>query len=55
MKYWEKPFGKEKPDILGGEIRIIADECTACKLCEAICPDFAIFILEKEGTLDKKE
>jgi 2-oxoglutarate ferredoxin oxidoreductase subunit delta len=25
-----------------------ADECCYCKLCEAICPEFAIFVSEKE-------
>jgi 2-oxoglutarate ferredoxin oxidoreductase subunit delta len=24
------------------------DECCYCKLCEAICPEFAIFVAEKE-------
>ena len=24
------------------------DQCCYCKLCEAICPEFAIFVAEKE-------
>ncbi|MBS3741135.1 MAG: 4Fe-4S binding protein [Candidatus Cloacimonetes bacterium] len=28
------------------------EECTACKLCEMICPDFAIFVIEKEEEID---
>jgi 2-oxoglutarate ferredoxin oxidoreductase subunit delta len=88
MKYWKKPFGKEKPEIVSGTIHIIAerckgcnwcieycprdvldiskeynkkgyhppkvvnaDLCTACGLCEMICPDFAIFVIEKEANL----
>ena len=83
MKYWEKPFGKPKPEVVSGEITIIKDRCkgcgfcieycprevlvfseafnkkgyhppevanaeacTSCRLCELICPDFAIFWLD---------
>ncbi len=24
------------------------DQCIYCKLCEAICPEFAVFVTEKE-------
>ena len=85
MRFWEKPFGKEKPKTVCGEIHIINDRCkgcsfcieycprdvlevskdfnkkgyhppivvkpdmcTFCGLCEMICPDFAIFVTEKE-------
>ncbi|MEM2102394.1 MAG: 4Fe-4S binding protein [Candidatus Bathyarchaeia archaeon] len=29
------------------------EKCTICGFCEAICPDFAIFVLEKSN--EKKE
>ena len=85
MKYWERPFGMDKPKTIKGEIHIIKerckgcgfcieycpvsvlvlsdefnekgyhppmalkpDLCTCCGLCELICPDFAIFVTEKE-------
>ncbi len=27
---------------------LVADDCTACRLCEFICPDFALWLPEEE-------
>jgi 2-oxoglutarate ferredoxin oxidoreductase subunit delta len=34
--------GYYPPEVVPGK------ECVACKFCELLCPDFAIFITEKE-------
>jgi len=39
MKYWEKPFGKEKPKTVKGEIHIIVDRCKGCGFCIEFCPN----------------
>ncbi len=39
MKYWERPFGKEKPKTVIGEIHIIDDRCKGCGFCIEFCPN----------------
>ena len=39
MKYWEKPFGKQKPKAVEGEIHIINDRCKGCSFCVEFCPN----------------
>lgn len=34
--------GYHPPEVVDGK------ECVACRFCELLCPDFAIFITEKE-------
>ena len=29
--------------------RVDKDKCVGCRLCEAICPDFAIFVISANG------
>ena len=38
MKYWERPFGKDKPEISSGEIHIIKERCKGCGFCVEYCP-----------------
>ncbi len=38
MKYWEKPFGKEKPKVPNGEIHILKERCKGCGFCVEYCP-----------------
>ena len=39
MKYWEKPFGKEKPKVVTGDIIVIKDRCKGCNFCIEFCPN----------------
>ena len=39
-----------KPDA----INIILEKCTACKLCEKVCPYDAIHVIEKKAVVDEK-
>jgi len=39
MKYWERPFGKDKPRTVTGEIHIIDDRCKGCGFCIEFCPN----------------
>lgn len=39
MKYWKKPFGKEKPKPVKGKIKIIKDRCKGCNFCIEYCPN----------------
>jgi 2-oxoglutarate ferredoxin oxidoreductase subunit delta len=58
MRYWEVPFGKEKPKTPIGEIHILKERCKGCGFCVeycpkdvlemSICPDFAIWCTLKE-------
>ena len=41
--------GYHPPDVVAPEA------CTACHLCELLCPDFAIGVREYEGTADGTE
>jgi len=41
-------------DVLGwdeeGKVKVVAlEDCIDCKLCELRCPEYSIFLLEKEG------
>lgn len=51
MKYWEKPFGKEKPKVVEGEIQIIAERCKGCSFCIEFCPNG---VLELSTEFNKK-
>jgi len=39
MKYWERPFGKEKPKSVSGNIHILDDRCKGCGFCSEFCPN----------------
>ncbi len=39
MKYWEKPFGREKPQVFQGSINIFKDRCKGCGFCIEFCPN----------------
>ncbi|MBN2461218.1 MAG: 4Fe-4S binding protein [Candidatus Cloacimonetes bacterium] len=39
MKYWDNPFGKEKPRLVQGEIIIVKDRCKGCSFCVEFCPN----------------
>jgi 2-oxoglutarate ferredoxin oxidoreductase subunit delta len=47
MKYWEKPFGKEKPKIVSGEIHIIKERCKGCGFCIEYCPRDVLDVSEE--------
>lgn len=47
MKYWEKPFGKDKPKIVVGEIHIIAERCKGCSFCIEYCPRDVLEVSEE--------
>ncbi|MEA3475653.1 MAG: 4Fe-4S binding protein [Candidatus Cloacimonadota bacterium] len=47
MKYWEKPFGKEKPKIVSGEIHIIKERCKGCNFCIEYCPRDVLEVSEE--------
>lgn len=47
MKYWEKPFGKDKPKTVSGEIHIIADRCKGCNFCIEYCPRDVLEVSEE--------
>ena len=38
MRYWEVPFGKEKPKTPIGEIHILKERCKGCGFCVEYCP-----------------
>ncbi len=38
MKYWETPFGRPKPQIVAGEVVILAERCKGCGYCIEFCP-----------------
>ncbi len=48
-----------KPGVLemDGLVAVAArpEDCVGCLLCEMLCPDFAIEVVEKEGTGDSSK
>lgn len=38
MKYWERPFGLDKPKTIKGELHIIKERCKGCGFCIEYCP-----------------
>lgn len=51
MKYWERPFGKSKPDTLKGEVYVVEDRCKGCNFCVEYCPRD---VLELSDRFNKK-
>ncbi|MBN1948339.1 MAG: 4Fe-4S binding protein [Candidatus Cloacimonetes bacterium] len=47
MKYWERPFGQEKPKVVQGEIFIISDRCKGCSFCVEFCPNGVLVISDE--------
>jgi len=51
MKYWERPFGKSKPETVKGEIHVVEDRCKGCNFCVEYCPRD---VLELSDRFNKK-
>ncbi len=49
------PINNLKPNEKGSPEMIDPEACTGCKLCEYLCPDFAIQVDKKEDQDEKKE
>ena len=50
MKYWEKPFGKEKPKVVTGDIIVIKDRCKGCNFCIEFCPKNCLGLSDEFNT-----
>ena len=50
MKYWERPFGMDKPKIVKGIIHILKDRCKGCCFCVEYCPNNVLEMSDEFNT-----